>query len=235
MKIKGVLFDKDGTLIDFQKTYGPSTASVINDLCLDNDAIRIQMAEACGFKLADNGFLPSSMVIAGSCIDMATAWAPFIGRSDIAELVKEIDQLYARHSTAHAAAFAFTSGSLARLQGMSLPLGVATNDSEFGAKSHMEKLEMTHFFQFICGSDSGYGPKPRPGMIIGFAEKLGVLPSEIAMIGDSVHDLKTAQNAGAVGIGVTTGLAGKDVLEPHADHVLESIEALPELIARLNS
>ncbi len=37
MPIRAILFDKDGTLIDFQRTWGPATHVVLSQLC-DGDA-----------------------------------------------------------------------------------------------------------------------------------------------------------------------------------------------------
>jgi phosphoglycolate phosphatase len=46
-----------------------------------------------------------------------------------------------------------------------------------------------------------------------------------------LHDLHAAQAAGMVPVGVLTGVAGREVLEPEAAVVLDSIAALPDWIA----
>ena len=33
MPIRAILFDKDGTLVDFQRTWGPATYDVLSELC----------------------------------------------------------------------------------------------------------------------------------------------------------------------------------------------------------
>jgi phosphoglycolate phosphatase len=71
--------------------------------------------------------------------------------------------------------------------------------------------------------------------VLAFAEKLGVSPGEIALVGDSRHDLDAARAAGAVAIAVLSGPARRDELESHADHVLDSIDALPSLVDRLRA
>jgi phosphoglycolate phosphatase len=56
---------------------------------------------------------------------------------------------------------------------------------------------------------------------------------EIAVVGDSLHDLETARLAGAVGIAVLTGplkRAARADLEPHADYVIDSIADLPAFV-----
>ena len=54
------------------------------------------------------------------------------------------------------------------------------------------------------------------------------------MVGDTLHDLDAARAAGAVAVAVLSGPAAREVLEPHADYVLDDISGLPGLIARLN-
>jgi phosphoglycolate phosphatase len=73
-------------------------------------------------------------------------------------------------------------------------------------------------------------------MVLAFADHCGLAPDEVALVGDSLHDLEAARAAGAVAIAVLTGrtgLAARPELEPHADHVIESIADLPDLLDRL--
>ena len=89
---------------------------------------------------------------------------------------------------------------------------------------------------FIAGYDSGFGGKPHPGMVLAFAERCAVPPDEVAVVGDSLHDLKAARVARALRIAVLTGPLGhaaRAELEPHADHVLASIEDLPALLDQI--
>jgi len=63
-----------------------------------------------------------------------------------------------------------------------------------------------------------------------FAKKVGLEPAAIAMVGDNLHDLETAQAAKAgLGIGVLSGNSPREALEPHADVVLNSVADLPAL------
>ena len=111
-------------------------------------------------------------------------------------------------------------------------LGVSTNDAEHLARAHLQSAHADHLFDFIAGYDSGYGPKPDPGMQIGFCNAMNLPAPSVAMIGDSTHDLIAGRKAGMTTIGVLTGPATAADLEPHADHVLPSIAELPSLLER---
>jgi phosphoglycolate phosphatase len=232
MAIAAVLFDKDGTLIDFDGTWGPAFLATIRALARGEDALVRAQAEALHFSLEDQRFRPTSPIIAGSSAHYGRLWGDAIGRTDYAALRAEIDSLCAIESLKTLAPIGRPLEALAALSAQGLRLGVATNDSEASARRHVEALGLLQI-EFIAGYDSGHGGKPEPGMVLAFARHLGVAPGAVAMVGDSVHDLHAARAAGALAVAVLTGPAVREELEPHADHVVADIGALPALFAHL--
>lgn len=104
-------------------------------------------------------------------------------------------------------------------------------DSEALAHKLLRKFSLGRFFSFVCGYDSGFGEKPAPGMACAFYDVSGLSPSEIAVVGDTPHDLNMARNAGAaLGIGVLSGASDRQSLEQLADHVLGHIGELEALL-----
>lgn len=78
--------------------------------------------------------------------------------------------------------------------------------------------------------------KPNPGMLEGIREKFGLQPEEIAMCGDRIYtDVRTAQNAGGVGVLV---LSGETTLEtainstPQPDITALNIEEFGKLLIK---
>jgi phosphoglycolate phosphatase len=63
---------------------------------------------------------------------------------------------------------------------------------------------------------------------------MGLVPADVVMVGDSLHDLMAARAAGMHAVGVLTGLAEAAILAPFADAVLPDIGALPEWLAERN-
>ncbi|MGA2042348.1 MAG: HAD family hydrolase [Roseiarcus sp.] len=232
MAIAAVLFDKDGTLIDFDGTWGPAFLATIRALARGEDALVRAQAEALHFSLEDQRFRPTSPIIAGSSAHYGRLWGEAIGRTDYAALRQEIDSLCAIESLKTLAPIGRPLEALAALSAQGLRLGVATNDSEASARRHVEALGLLQI-EFIAGYDSGHGGKPEPGMVLAFARHLGVAPGAVAMVGDSVHDLHAARAAGALAVAVLTGPAVREELAPHADHVVADIGALPALFAGL--
>ena len=113
------------------------------------------------------------------------------------------------------------------LRARGLRLGVATNDAEIPARAHLDAAGVTDRFDFIAGSDSGHGGKPAPGQLLAFCATVGLPPSDVIMVGDSLHDLHAGRAAGMRSIAVLTGMATEADLAPHATTVLPDIGALP--------
>jgi phosphoglycolate phosphatase len=227
----GVLFDKDGTLVDFDLTWGPAVHAMIHVLA-EGDAARVQaQADALHFSVEDRRFLATSPLVAGSTADYGRLWAEALGRSDFEMLKREIDSLSAVESLKALTPIGEPAVVFAALRAMGLRIGVATNDSEQSARRQIEALGVGAYIEFVAGYDSGHGRKPDPGMALAFARFLGAAPSQIVMVGDSQHDLDCARTAGAIAVAVLSGPAQRRTLEPHADFVVEHIGDLPVLLA----
>ncbi|MCW4115349.1 HAD-IA family hydrolase [Aurantimonas sp. MSK8Z-1] len=226
MTIQGILFDKDGTLLDFDATWGPATASVLAALAGDRPGLVETLAVACGFDAEAVAFDAGSPIIAGDIDDFAPAWAEALGTAYDRAFVTHVDRLYQEASAASLTGYADVADGLALLAGRGLKLGLATNDSEAGARAHLAALGVLDRFDFVAGFDSGHGPKPEPGMVLAFAEAVGIAPEAVAMVGDSAHDMAAARAAGAHGIGIARTPAAARALEGVAEIVVTDLDGL---------
>ena len=121
---------------------------------------------------------------------------------------------------------------LQALRRRGLRLGVATNDAEMPARAHLTAAGVVELFDFVAGSDSGFGAKPGPGQLQGFLQAMDLLPEQVLMVGDSLHDLRAGRAAGMRTAAVLTGIADTQQLEPYADVVLPDIGHLPAWLDR---
>jgi len=233
MALAGLLFDKDGTLIHFNATWNPAVLEVMRRQSGGDLLILQRLAVALNYDLDSGGFRQGAAFVAGTWDDYGRAWAQALGRVNDKTFEDETNALLNEVCVKVLVPVGDPVHVLAGLRARGLHLGIATNDSELAATAQASALGLTNHLCYIAGYDSGFGPKPGPGMVHGFAEHLNVDVSQIALIGDSVHDMRSARNAGAVAIGVLTGHADAAELAPYADHIIGSIEELPALIARL--
>ena len=69
-------------------------------------------------------------------------------------------------------------------------------------------------------------------MLLGVAQKMGIAPHHLAMVGDSTHDMAAGRAAGMHCIAVLTGPATRADLVNHADIVLGNIGEIPEYLSK---
>lgn len=200
--MRAVLFDKDGTLLDFDATWGPATAEVLRELAAGDDAKFADLARLCGFIPETNGFLADSPVIGGDANEFAPALAARLGVPYDRAFMLRLDELFRPASLRHLTGYGDVPAALASLAAAGLPIGLATNDFERTARAHLAALGIDGFFPFVAGYDSGYGGKPGPGMVEAFAAHAGLPTSSVALVGDSAHDMRAALAAGAVPVGI---------------------------------
>jgi phosphoglycolate phosphatase len=233
MPLKAILFDKDGTLLDFDLTWGAAGYHVMRTLANEDDAAFARLVEAADYDLALRKYRPTSEIVAGAIDVLAPIWAKALGRSDHDGVARDIDRLFRASAPDYIVPLGNPAGLMKALVDKGFKLGIATNDSEAAALQQAEIMGLIPHLDFIVGYDSGHGRKPDPGMIEAFARATGHAPHDVAMIGDSTHDLHAARAAGAVAIAVLSGPATEAELAPHADHVIGSIADLPALLDTL--
>lgn len=233
--IKGLLFDKDGTLFDFSASWMNVVDETLRLLARTPQESQ-SMAIDVGYDQLARTFQAGSVIVAGAVDESAGIWArhrPDLGKTRIEEIANRVvDEAVA--GGALAPAVPDLDGLLGSLVAAGYVLGIATHDSEAAARDQIARYDLQDRFAFVAGYDSGHGLKPGPGMMHAFCARTDLKPEECAMIGDSVHDLGVAPAAGAaLAIGVLTGPATHSDLEDHADYVLDSIGDLPRLLSHL--
>ncbi|GGD21413.1 HAD family hydrolase [Aureimonas glaciei] len=224
--IAGILFDKDGTLLDFVATWGPATEAVIEALCDGDRESMADMAASAGFLPESLGFTEESPIIAGATDDFAPAWAARLGLAYDAAFAARVNALYRAHSLRSLVFYDDVAPVLASLAAQGIALGLATNDSERTARAHLAAMGVEASFGFVAGYDSGFGAKPGPGMVLAFADHLGVAPGAIALVGDSAHDMQAARAAGATAIGIARTDAASLALGTLPDAVVVGLDEL---------
>lgn len=226
--IKAIIFDKDGTLFDFRESWGAWTAALLKVLA---PVTRGDLAAALGFDPISYAFAPDSPIIALTTFEIAEIILPHLDGVTLDALLATMNDLGTSAPMVPAVALPEV---LSGLKARGLRLGLATNDTEEPARAHLSGAGVIDLFDFIAGCDSGYGGKPEPGQLLAFAARMGLPQGEIAMVGDSLHDLDAARRAGMKAVGVLTGPATRANLTPHADVVLGTIAELGAWIDGLN-
>jgi len=227
--IRGLLFDKDGTLFDFEKTWNSWTSRILTEVSKQSDVSISALADAIDFDLKTGKLLPQSIVIAGTHRQVTAALHTKLSNWDFEHLESYLLDYVIETRQYEVVPL---QKYFRKLKSEGLLLGVMTNDAERGAQAHLAAAGILDLLDFVAGSDTGFGCKPAPEPLLAFAKITGLKPDEIAMVGDSLHDLQAAQAAGMMRVAVLTGVATEDELKKHADLVLPSIANLLDLILK---
>jgi phosphoglycolate phosphatase len=226
-----LVFDKDGTLIEFHLMWGG---------WLDTLARRLEAATGLALK---EGLYPLLGVDRQTGIVHAHGLLAATPMSRIREVVQayvgEAGASPAVASEAVAAAWHAPDpvalaqpvtdlpALLGRLRTRVGTFAVATSDDRVPTERTLAALGVTAEFAAITCADDGIRTKPAPDPVLHICTALGIAPERTAVVGDSPADLLMGRAAGvARSIGVLTGVGDRASLEPHADLVLGSIAEL---------
>ena len=229
--IQGIIFDKDGTLFDFNGTWGAWAGVMIAQEAQGDVALADALAKAMGYDMVGQRFLPESIVIASTAKQTAQHLRTVLPDVTLDDLLGRMN--HAAGSVPQVQAVPLIPYYDA-LKARGLKLGIATNDAEEPARKNLTNAGILDHFDFIAGYDSGHGGKPAPGQLHAFCAATGLQPDNCAMVGDSTHDLKAGRAAGMLTIGVLTGPAPQAELDPFADIVLPNIGHIPGWLMQEN-
>lgn len=235
MKISGILFDKDGTLLDYARSWEP-----VNRRCAryaaDGDAdFADDLMRACGMDPESGETVADSLFAASSTREIAAGMIEAGANHALDELTRHFD-LFFLEGAANAVPLTDLQRFFLALKTRGLKLGIASSDNEASIRLMAEGQHILPLLDFIAGYDTGHGVKPEPGMLQAFARECGLDVAEIAMVGDNAHDLHMARNAKAgLAVGVLTGTGVEASLSPFADHVISGIDDLESLLDRLSA
>ena len=221
MKIRGIIFDKDGTLFDIQRSWSEWANAFVTKFSKKHNVEMSKLADAIHFDLASSKFLRESIFVHGSVDEVVDA---------ISRLFPQITKnaihsgLFENSSDAKQVPLTDLHELFSSLN--TITFGLVTNDSEDNAINHLKQHNLTQYFDMIIGYDSGYGSKPESGQLEAFLRKTNLLPQEVLMIGDSIYDLVAANRINMPCLGVLSGTANEKDLSAHTPFLIDSVDKL---------
>lgn len=235
MSIRGILFDKDGTLIDHEQTWVPAMDAALDALAdwTGEAELAPRYLEAAGYDPALERPRPGSLLSGGANDDLARLWAKMSGLADIEDVSERLVRIMEVRAASDPVPLFNIPALFAELLSRDLVLGVATMDAEWVARATLDGLGLDEHVQFVAGYDSGYGIKPEPGMVHGFCHAASLPPDMVMVVGDTQHDMQMARNAKAgLAVAVRSGVGGGLDIGHLSDHMLDDAQGILELLEK---
>src|ERR1044072_6391764 len=183
MPIRAILFDKDGTLVDFQRTWGPATHTVLTTLSNGDAAGFERLAAVSLYDPGGRRLLPGSPVVIETTYGYGNLWAQALGIPVTPEFIARIDALFFRETLDHLTPMGDVAALLGRLRVRGYRLGLMTNDADANTRAQLRQLGLDSLLEFVAAYDSGYGHKPDAEPVLSFAKFANVAPADIAVVG----------------------------------------------------
>lgn len=226
--IKAILFDKDGTLIDFNGTWHELYKTLALEVAKGDEAHADHLLEIGGYDSASNSFIAGSELAAGTTPGIVRLWLPNVSEQEFAFWRARLDKAFIEEGPVAAVPVVGLHETIDALHAAGIMLAVVTNDLEQSAENTLVRFGIRDKFVAVLGYDSVANPKPHAEPVHKFCVENGLAPDQVLVIGDNSHDIEMARNAGAgFAIGVLTGTGTREVLSQDSDAVLGSIADLP--------
>tara|TARA_B100002051_G_scaffold269198_1_gene300187 strand:- start:1015 stop:1674 length:660 start_codon:yes stop_codon:yes gene_type:complete len=209
LKIRAVIFDLDGTLID-------TTHEI--------QYIFNQLLESYSLPKRSLDFFKDN--IGNGVEDLLQKSLPCDYSKDISPMLEEVKKIYSENLNKKSRPFEGITKILELLNQNEIQIGIVTNKMHHLAIRCVDMFFPSHSIMTI-GAGHLHPRKPSPDSALAMASAFKIKPSEMLFIGDSSVDIKTAKNAGMVPIGVEWGNGVlKELLEAGAQEVFNEPDHL---------
>lgn len=208
-KIKLVIFDLDGTLIDSEL----DLAAAVNAMLRQYGRHELPL-DVIGTYIGD-----------GAPMLVRRALGDPDDQAFVQDALMYFLTYYREHKLDNTYAYDGMTNALDQLSnfnGTVRQMAVLTNKPVRPARDILAGLGMADFFFQTYGGNSFETKKPDPLGANTLLEEAGAAPEETVMVGDSEVDILTARNAGLWSIGVTYGFSPETLERVHPDVLVDS-------------
>lgn len=201
--IEAVLFDLDGTLIDSV----PDLAASIDQMLLSIG--KPAAGESKVNRWVGNG---ASALVKRALLDddqgdefHQQQFPNALDDNVYVSAYAVFESAYAQRLTHATGLYPGVNEVLAKLSSADIKMALITNKPRLFTLPLLQGLNIQHYFaEIICGDDLPH-KKPHPLPVKTALRNLSVVATKAVMVGDSISDVKSAQQAGVKTIAVTYG------------------------------
>ncbi|MCB2172273.1 HAD family hydrolase [archaeon] len=222
MKLKGIIFDLDSTLIQAK----------IDFVDMKNHMIALLEKHGHPSGTLSPTDQTTVMIMESANQEWEKQKKP---KTECDQIVKQIEEIMNQgelNAIPNLQEIEGAAPAIKKLKEMGLKLAILTRSHHAYAVQSLKKLGIYDEFDIILGRHETPEPKPYKGAIDHTVKLMGLTVDDVVMIGDHQIDRDSANNSGCLFIGVGTGRRGMkswtDKKPP--EHFLASVAELPEYL-----
>jgi HAD superfamily hydrolase (TIGR01509 family) len=224
MTIKAVVFDLDGTIVKFNLDYKAARAEVIEHLTAKGfprslfslDESAFEMLKKAEITMKNNGKKQTEFL-------------------NLKEEVFRILEKYEMQSAQTTELIPGILETLKALQKIELKLAIFTVNSKKSTDYMLKAFRLKPYFKAVVTRDSVKMIKPNPIHLETVLRKLKTKPQETLVVGDSIMDIKGAQQLNAIAAAATYGMTSKEKLtQAGAKHFITTPTDIQKIIEKTN-
>lgn len=228
---QAIIFDKDGTLIDFDFMWGTWTLQLAERLqSVTTLDAREPLCSSYGYDLVHKKILPDGKLTYTSMWrlrEMMVEVAQSLGLSENSARCAVNEAWFVPDPVTLAKPFTDIHTLFANIHRHGIKIAIATTDDRGPTDAMLRAFGVADLVDTMICADDGIKAKPEPDMVRTICSRLAVDPCKTIVIGDTVADLQMARaaRAGFV-IGVLSGVGSLNHLTPLADILIDTIDSL---------
>ena len=226
-----VIFDKDGTLIDFDAMWAGWLEQLAENLhAATGESWTDSLYVAMHYDAASRRAVAGGPLAVSPMADMRALTVAVLQARGMATVAADTALAMAWHApdpVTTARPLVDLSHLFRTLRERGLKIAVATSDDHAPTVATLSALGLDALVDVVVGADDGIPIKPEPDMVWEACRSSGVAPGEAIMVGDTVADLQMGRAAGVgCNVGVTSGVSSAGLLAPFADVILPNVGGL---------
>ena len=228
VKMEWILFDKDGTLIEFDSSWEKIGVRLVDQL-LETFPVHDKEAAHRQLGIIDKKIKPDSVMGSGSLGEIIESFNGVTGK-ETSDWTRDTSQELIDSRVPENNWIDGVQETIQALRNEGYHIGIVTSDTKKGVDQFLEETQTRNLFDLVISTETHAEEKPHPKVLDPLFNAFDVEPGQVAIVGDTANDMKTAINANlGLGIGVLTGVAKKEELYD-ADVIINSAKDVKQVI-----
>ncbi|AXI10294.1 HAD-IA family hydrolase [Oceanobacillus sp. 143] len=227
--IKGILFDKDGTLIEFNSLWVESTYEMIHTLVKEyaNTDYAQKCEEIANLIGLEGHQVREDSILASGTSEQMSATIATVLHADQQQVHQKINTFLYEETVRNSnniKAIGDIRKLFEKLKQDNFTIGIVTADNYDITDYTLRYLGIREHVDFI-GTASNYERKPNIEAMQAFCNACHLEKNEVIHVGDSVVDMEFSRH-GRLGVGVLSGVGTEDTLRKYTPYIIENVHDL---------